>query len=133
MNMAVVVDTHIMLWDQLDPGRLSTKARRAIIRAEEEGKIVICEISLWEIASLMHRKRLVLNTPYLDFVRDLLLARPFILHGINPEIADMTTWLDLRSKDPADRIIASTSYYLNLPLITADTRLLQSNAVETIW
>lgn len=131
--MPIVLDTHILLWDQLDPARLSTKARRAILRAEDEGKIVVCEISLWEIASLMHRKRLVLNTSYLDFVRDLLLSRPFILHGINPEIADMTTWLEVGSKDPADRIIASTSYYLNLPLITADNQLLQSKAVETIW
>src|SRR5678816_225847 len=131
--MPVVVDTHILLWDQLDPGKLSAKARRAILRADEEGKIIVCEISLWEIASLMHRKRLVLNTSYLDFVRDLLLSRPFILQGINPEIADITTWLELSSRDPADRIIASTSYYLSLPLITADTQLLQSNAVETIW
>jgi PIN domain nuclease of toxin-antitoxin system len=131
--MPVVVDTHILLWDQLDPGKLSAKARRAILRADEEGKIIVCEISLWEIASLMHRKRLVLNSSYLDFVRDLLLSRSFILQGINPEIADMTTWLEVSSKDPADRIIASTSCYLNLPLITADTQLLQSKAVETIW
>jgi PIN domain nuclease of toxin-antitoxin system len=131
--MPVVVDTHILVWDQLDPGKLSAKARRAILRADEEGKIIVCEISLWEIASLMHRKRLVLNSSYLDFVRDLLLSRSFILHGINPEIADMTTWLEISSKDPADRIIASTSYYLNLPLITADTQLLQSKTVETIW
>jgi PIN domain nuclease of toxin-antitoxin system len=131
--MPVVIDTHILVWDQLDPGKLSAKARRAILRADEEGKIIVCEISLWEIASLMHRKRLVLNSSYLDFVRDLLLSRSFILHGINPEIADMTTWLEISSKDPADRIIASTSYYLNLPLITADTQLLQSKTVETIW
>jgi len=131
--MSIVVDTHILIWDQLDPGKLTPKARRAIRQADEAGKIIICEISLWEIASLMYRKRLVLDAAYLDFIRDLLLSRPFVLHGMNPEIADMANWVELGSKDPADRIIASTAYCLSLPLVTADTRIIQSEAITTIW
>ncbi len=36
-------------------------------------------------------------------------------------------------KDPADRIIAATALVEGLPLLTADRKIRQSKAVQTIW
>lgn len=36
-------------------------------------------------------------------------------------------------KDPADRMIGATALVEGLPLLTADTEIRRSNAVQTIW
>lgn len=129
----IVIDTHVLIWDQLDPGKISAKARRQIQKADEEGSIIISEISLWEIASLMRKGRLVMEVSYLDFIKDLLLSRSYALQGIQPEIADLTNRIQLATKDPADHIIAATAIYVKAPLITADLHLRQSKDVLTYW
>jgi len=130
---SIVVDTHILIWDQLDPSRMSAKAKKAIAMADEGHQIMICEISLWEISILMKKKRLLIDMPYLDFMHNLLQTRNYVLQGINPEIAFLATTIEMDTKDPADRMIAATAIHLGVPLITSD-HLIQSNKdVKIIW
>src|SRR5690606_19197218 len=129
----IVVDTHVLIWDQLDPGRLSARARTRIRKADEAGQIIVCEISLWEIASLMRKKRLVLDLPCPDFIKDVLRSRSYILQGITPQIADLANRIQLATGDPADHLIAATAVALRMPLITADTRIRQCTEVDTCW
>ena len=67
---SIVIDTHILIWDQLDPKIVSAKARKVIDLAEKNHKIILCEISLWEISILMKKRRLVIDMAYLDFIDD---------------------------------------------------------------
>jgi PIN domain nuclease of toxin-antitoxin system len=130
---SIVVDTHVLIWDQLDPSRLSTKAKKAIALADEGHQIFICEISLWEISILMKKKRLSIDIPYLDFIQNLLQTRNYVLQGINPEIALLATAIEMDTKDPADRLIVATAIHYGIPLITSD-HLIQSNKdVKIIW
>lgn len=130
---SIIIDTHILIWDQLDPKRVSKKARRAIELAEENHKIILCEISLWEISILMKKRRLVLDMSYLEFMDEVLQTKNYQLHGMNAEIAFLGSEIDIETKDPADRIIAATSIVLGLPLISADHFMQQSTEVKTIW
>lgn len=52
----IVLDTHIIVWDALNPVKLSEKAKEAIYRANEEDGIIFCDISLWEIAMLKKKE-----------------------------------------------------------------------------
>jgi PIN domain nuclease of toxin-antitoxin system len=36
-------------------------------------------------------------------------------------------------RDPADRLIVATARHLDIPLVTADTKILDYPFVETIW
>jgi PIN domain nuclease of toxin-antitoxin system len=130
---SVVIDTHILIWDQLDPKRISKKARKALELAEENHKIILCEISFWEISILMKKRRLVMDMSYLDFINDVLQTKNYHLQGMNAEIAFLGSEIDLDTKDPADRIIAATSIVLGLPLISADQFMLKSTEIKTIW
>ena len=130
---SLIIDTHILIWDQLDPKRISKKARKALNLAEEKHKIILCEISLWEISILMKKKRLVINTSYLEFMDEVLQTKNYHLQGMNAEIAFLGSEIDLDTKDPADRIIAATSIVLGLPLISADQFMLNSTDIKTIW
>jgi PIN domain nuclease of toxin-antitoxin system len=130
---SVVVDTHIIIWDRLEPERLSAKAKRAISEADNHHNLVICEISLWEIAMLIKKKRIVPDIPYTELIKDLLDSRNYILQGITPEIALIATEMSIDTKDPADTLIAATSIVLGVPLISADQFMRQSTETRTIW
>jgi PIN domain nuclease of toxin-antitoxin system len=133
MMSAVLIDTHILIWDQLDPNRISKKARKALDLAEKNHKIILCEISLWEVSILMKKRRLMMDMSYLDFIDDVLQTKNYHLQGMNAEIAFLGSEIDLDTKDPADRIIAATSIVLGLPLISADQFMLKSTEIKTIW
>lgn len=130
---SVIIDTHIVIWDQLDPTKLTAKAQKAIDKADTEYQIIICEITLWEISILMKKKRLIIDMSYLDFMDKVFNTRNYLLQGINPEIAFIASELEIDTKDPADRMIAATSISLNLPLITADQQMLSYGQLTTIW
>jgi PIN domain nuclease of toxin-antitoxin system len=117
----------------LDPDRLLPKARKAFVQADTHHTIVICEISFWEIAMLISKKRIVSNIPFMELMKGILDSRNYILQGITPEIALLATELSIDTKDPADTLIAATSIALGLPLISADQFMRQSTEVRTIW
>ncbi len=130
----IVVDTHIIIWNALKPEMLSEKAEKAISAANNSGGIIFCEISLWEIAMLIHKERLRININYIDFIRLILESNKYVFRGITPEIAELSTDLfSDNNKDPADRIIAATSIVENVKLVTADKEIRQSERVATIW
>ena len=130
----IVVDTHIIIWNALKPEMLSGNAEKAISAANNSDGIIFCEISLWEIAMLMNKGRLIIDIEYIEFIKLILESNKYVLRGITPEIAWLSTDLfSDNNKDPADRIIAATSIIENANLITADKELRQSKEVATIW
>jgi PIN domain nuclease of toxin-antitoxin system len=130
----ITVDTHVILWDALKPEMLSRKAKQALETANQTDGILFCEISLWEIAMLMNKKRIEIDLPYLEFIRLIKASNNYLFQGITPEIAELSArWPSGINLDPADRIIASTSVFVNARLVTADGKLRKSKEIETIW
>jgi len=130
----IVVDTHVIIWDALKPDLLSKNAKKAMAEANDADGIVFCDISLWEIAMLMKKGRISVDTSYQNFVSLVLSANNYQLKGITPEIVKTSTLLpDEVNLDPADRIIAATSLILEIPLITFDRNLLNAKSLKTIW
>ena len=130
----IVVDTHVIIWDALKPDLLSPSAKNAILEANRLGGIIFCEISLWEIAMLMKKKRLSVDVSYQEFIRLVSESNNYIFKGINPEIAELSTQLfSTTNKDPADRIISATAIIEKANLVTSDKILRRSKKVHTIW
>ncbi|MFQ6614225.1 MAG: type II toxin-antitoxin system VapC family toxin [Fidelibacterota bacterium] len=132
--MIVTVDTHIIIWEALEPGKLSKKAKHAFDRANESDGLIFCDISLWEISMLITKKRLEIEIPFLEFIDLIRTTRNYTFQSISPEIADISTNLGSEiNSDPVDRIIAATAIYSNSLLITADQNFINSKLVSTIW
>jgi len=130
----VIVDTHIIIWESLDPAKLSKKARLAFHKANESDGLIFCDISLWEISMLISKKRLEIDVSFLEFIDLLKATRNYKFQAITPEIADISATLSFEiNSDPADRIIAATSIYSQSRLITADQNLRNSKFIQTIW
>ena len=97
-------------------------------------RLIISEISLWEIAMIIKKRRLIIEVPYLEFIDLIKSSNNYLVKGISPEIADLSVYIpDEINPDPADRIICATAKVYNSPLVTADKNLLKSKSVSTIW
>ena len=130
----IVADTQVIIWDALKPELLSTRAKKAIREANRLDGIIFCEISLWEIAMLMKKRRLSIDVNYQEFIRLVSDSNNYIFKGISPQIAELSTHLfSTTNKDPADRIISATSIIEKANLVTSDKILRRSKKIHTIW
>jgi PIN domain nuclease of toxin-antitoxin system len=130
----ILLDTCAILWDALDKDQLSSKALKGIERAEQHNALIMSDISIWEIAMLVKKGRIEIDTSPANFVNLFLQSRNISVVQISPEIAELSTHFGADvSNDPADRLIAATSIIHNAQLVTADTKLLDSDMVDTLW
>ncbi len=125
----MVLDTHVLVWAVQDDPKLKHQARTLLDAATAEGGVLIAAISLWEIAMLVKKGRLVLG---IDIGR--WIDKVITLPGI--EIAPLNGRIAIESvslpgsfhADPADRMIVATARCHELPLMTADEAILAYSA-----
>ena len=133
--MSVVADTHTIIWYLRSPEKLSTNVLTSLDNALNNGEsIFISAISLVEMNYLVEKNRIpvgsleqllqLIDDPLVNLVvvpLDTTLARAFtqIPREIVPEMGD--------------RIIAATSLYLSLPLVTKDHKIRNLSNIQTIW
>lgn len=128
----ILLDTCVIVWDALEPDKLTHAAGQAIENPGDE--ISVCDISLWEIAMLIRKQRLVVNETISGFIGLVLQARHIQVANITPKIAELSVNFGTEiGKDPSDRLIAATSIAMNAPIVTADQRLRSASIIDTIW
>jgi len=133
MPTPIICDTHILIFWQDAPERLSDAAQLAIENGLQHKALACCDISFWEIAMLINAGRLRKDISPGQYMADLSLALSLTVLPITPEIAALSQEDFFLHKDPADRIIAATAIHLNAPLITADKKLRALQSLNVIW
>jgi PIN domain nuclease of toxin-antitoxin system len=130
----ILMDTCAIIWDALEPDKLSKDALNAINKADESNALIISDISIWEISMLIKKKRIEVDATAANFINLFLQSRNISVQSISPEIAELSVNFgsDINN-DPADRIIAATSIILNTQLVTADQNLIDSQMINTVW
>ena len=128
----ILLDTCAIIWNALEPSKLTPKAKKVIKRSESE--LIICDISIWEISMLINKKRLIIDDTTSGFINLLIQSQNYRVQQITPEIAELSVNFGAEiNGDPADRLIAATSILRNTPIITADQNLRDATILETIW
>ena len=117
----IVLDTHIFLWMNLESRKIPVPILSAI---EKEDTLGLAAISLWEIAILTGKGRIVLPLPLLSWFREVLQAPKMTILPLTPEVAARSESLIMHG-DPADRLIAATALEYDCLLATVDTLLLK--------
>lgn len=133
-DAVILLDTCAIVWDALDKTKLTDKAKAAIAKADEHHALIISDISIWEISMLIKRARIEIAATPANFINLFLESRNISVIPISPEIAELSVNLGPEiNNDPADRIIAATSVIHNAQLVTADSNLLQTGLIDTVW
>lgn len=128
----ILLDTHIWVWWVHDAPELSGNYRD-IIEANEGEVLGVSAFSCWELAKLVELKRIELPCSIDDWLDAALIYPGVHLFGLTPQIAIESTRLPGQfHRDPADQIIVATARVHNLPLLTADERILSYPHVRTL-
>lgn len=119
----MILDTHTLLWlDRNDP-TLGPNARLRIEAAWRTGTVAVSAISFWEVAMLAERGRILLPMPAERWRADWLQAG-LVEIPLDGRIALLSCQLTHLHRDPADRFIVATAITRNVPLMTADQKIL---------
>jgi PIN domain nuclease of toxin-antitoxin system len=121
----LLLDTHVWLWLVAGSADLTTEARLTIDEAAAAGALRIAAISLWEVALLASRGRIVLGKSIGLWLDEALADPGPAIDPLSPQIAVESYALpDVFHRDPADRLIVATARVANAILMTRDHRIL---------
>jgi PIN domain nuclease of toxin-antitoxin system len=121
----LLLDTHVWLWLVAGSPDLSTEARHSIDGAAAAGTLRIAAISLWEIALLASRGRIVLGKSISLWLEEALADPGPAIDPLSPQIAIESYALpDVFRRDPADRMIVATARVTSAVLMTRDQQIL---------
>ncbi|MFA7347579.1 MAG: type II toxin-antitoxin system VapC family toxin [Desulfurivibrionaceae bacterium] len=119
----LLLDTHVLVW--LDEGnpRLGKTALQTINESLANSQLGVATISFWEVAMLIEKQRLTMQTELAEWRFELLQAGllEIPLRGTTTIQAGQ---LRLFHGDPADRMIVATAIENEATLMTADERIL---------
>ena len=129
--MNLLLDTHVLLWTQLDTSRLGSGSQ--FLLADQESRLYLSTFSVLEISQLVSCGRLKLNNVTSEWIAGALKALRCEEIGLSREVALGAYQLPgTFHRDPADRILVSTARVHGLTLVTADRRILRYRGVKTL-
>jgi len=120
----IVLDTHTFLWLMLGK-ELSQKIQSLIETSAQNKELYLSAISLWEIAMLENKGRIILSEPCLLWLQQATSIPGLNLVPLSAEISvDSVNLPKSFHGDPADRIIVATARQFNAVLFTRDKKIL---------
>src|SRR5208282_851307 len=120
--MNLLLDTHIWIWNDTAPEKLTSEINREL--ASTENQLWLSPVSIWEVTVLLEKRRINLKQDFRTWVdesmRDLQLQEA----AITWEVANELRYTMLSHRDPGDRFLVATAKVYDLTLVTADQRLM---------
>jgi PIN domain nuclease of toxin-antitoxin system len=124
LKPGVLLDTHIWIWLINGSSELSNKTIQLLDEAAHKGQLFVSAVSVWELATLVAKKRLTLTAPIKNWVEEALSKPGIELLPLSPAISIESRELPGGFHgDPADRIIVATARIEKITLITCDERI----------
>jgi len=130
--MPYVTDTHALVWYMIDDPDLSTKARQVFEEVDSgQDHIFIPCIVFFEVLYLIEKRKILID--FDRFIEMVLSSWNYRVEPLCLPIIERSSMIPReRISDPWDRLIAATSLYLGIPLITRD-RYLHRIGLKIIW
>ncbi len=128
--MAILLDTHVLLWWWSDDTRLSPNAREVLVDSTND--IYVSAVSAWEIATKVRLGRLPAFEDTVWRFHELLQEAAMrhlsitYLHGLRAGRYEQ------QHRDPFDRMLAAQAEIESLVLITGDFAF-QEFPVRVLW
>ncbi len=130
MGVKVLLDTHVLLWALMEPGKLSPRARE--ILKDPANTVLVSPASAWEISTKHRLGRLPAAESVVRGYRHHLTTLMATEIPITSEHALLAGSLGAEHRDPFDRMLAAQALVEGVPLLTADP-VFSVFRVETVW
>ena len=121
--MSVLLDTNALIWLLKDDEKLGSVAAHRIDEALHSSRVLVSATSFWEVAILVAKKRIALDTG-VDQWRVGALRFGIEEIPLDSESAVHSVGLTGLPADPADRFIVAMAIRMRAELVTSDARLL---------
>lgn len=132
--MKYVLDTHVWIWWQMHPKKLSNQARALIADLKRYEALLLSAISPWEFSKLLEKKRLGISCDPEEWMREALSMPKLRLVPLTPTLSYRSTVLPQPFHgDPADQIIVATAREENATVITTDNLIRKYKHVRSLW
>jgi PIN domain nuclease of toxin-antitoxin system len=116
-----LIDTHVWLWMQAEPGRLRHETRELV---EDTGnELLLSAASAWEIAIKYRIGKLPLPEPPMAYVAERMRRSGTTPLPIEPVHALLTSELPDHHSDPFDRLLVAQAQVLRIPIVTVDKQI----------
>ena len=126
----IVLDTHAWIWWMNDTDRLRSEVRNLI---DSSPQVHISAISLMEVATAAVRGRVILTPSIEEWFVDANVIQSLRVNPLTERLCIAAARLaDGFHGDPADRLIVALARQLDVPLVTADHRILAYPHVQTV-
>ncbi len=134
LQMKYLLDTHVWIWWNMNPGQLSRKAKKLIAYSGNYDELLLSAISPWELCKLIEKKRLAVACDPEEWMRIALDMPKLRLVPLTPAIAYKSTVLPGNPHDdPADQIIVATAREENAVVISKNERIRNCKDVKSVW
>ena len=132
--MKYVLDTHVWIWWNMHPGKLSPKVRSLLSSTKRYEELLISAISPWEFSKLLEKERIGISCNPEEWIAEALDMPKLRLVPLTPTIAYRSTSLPQPFHgDPADQIIVATAREENAAILTKDKLIQEYRQVRTCW
>jgi PIN domain nuclease of toxin-antitoxin system len=124
--LALLLDTHILVWLANGDARLNTTALDAIL--DPDNALYLSAVNAWEYADLEQRGRFAGAGPLLPLIETLdvqTLDLPALVWTAAAELPHI-------HRDPIDRMMIAHARILEITLVTADKNVRQY-PIKTLW
>jgi PIN domain nuclease of toxin-antitoxin system len=128
--MKLLLDTHIFVWSNLNPSRLSRRAAK--VMADPRNELWISPVTTWEILFLHRKGRLNLKDGPASWISEALSRMPLREAPLTHEVALASDAVILPHRDSADTFLAATAKVYDLTLVTADDNLLKGKGYSVL-
>ena len=129
--IAPLLDTHAWIWWVDRDPRLGPRILDVLDALPRDTRPLLADISLWEVAMLVERGRIAFDVPLRDWLDAAAHPHSVRIVPISSRIAEEVAALPASfHRDPADRVIVSTSRVLGVPLLTQDAMIAKSGLVR---
>ncbi len=132
--MTYLLDTHVWIWWNMHPEKLSARVRTLISAPNRYDEMLLSAISLWEFAKLLEKKRLAISCDPEEWMSEAFQMPKLRLVPLSPSIAYRSTTLPQPfHDDPADQIVVATARDENATVMTSDARIQSYAHCRSIW
>ena len=134
LQMKYLLDTHVWVWWNMQPKKLSRKARALIEDTDRYDEMLLSAISPWEFCKLLEKKRIAISCDPEEWLSQGLEMPKLRLVPLTPTLAYRSTVLPQPFHgDPADQIVVATAREENATIISKDDLIRDYQHVRTLW